>query len=321
MKIVITRRIPQAGMDILIEAVGKDSLVHHDSDLPLTREALLAMLPGAKAVLSTLSEKMDGEAMDAAGGGLQVIANMAVGYDNIDCKAAAARNIVATNTPGVLTEATADLAWALILGAARRTGESERFLRAGNWKGWAPLQYLGASIHGKTLGIYGMGRIGCAVARRACGFEMPVLYCDAQHADLETEKALNARWVDKDTLVRESDILTLHCPLTDETRHAFTLAEFKKMKKEAVIVNTSRGPVIKEEDLHQALRDGLIFAAGLDVYELEPTIYKPILELENVLMLPHLGSATVETRATMARMAAENIVAVLNGRQAPNPIQ
>lgn len=320
MKIVVTRRIPDAGVETLVRTFGAEQVWRHEEERPLTRAALLEALRGAAAVLCTITERMDAEAMDAAGRPLKIIANMAVGYDNINLADAAARDIRVTNTPSVLTEATADLAWALILGAARRMGEAERCLRAGLWEGWGPLQFLGASVHGKTLGIFGFGRIGRAVARRALGFDMPILYCDANRADADTERELNAQPVDKDTLLRESDILTLHCPLTPETRHAFTLQEFRKMKQGALIVNTSRGPVIKEDDLCAALREGLIFAAGLDVYESEPDVFPALLEQERAVLLPHLGSATVDTRATMARMAAENIVAALSGREPPNRV-
>lgn len=320
MKIIVTRRIPETGIEMLVQTFGAESVWVHEEELPMTRSRLLEVLSGATAILCTITEKIDAEAMDAAGKQLKIIANMAVGYDNIDIAAAAARHIHVTNTPGVLTEATADLAWTLILGAARRAGEAERFLRAGLWKGWGPLQYLGASVHGKTLGIFGMGRIGQAVARRAHGFDMPILYCDQNRVDTETEQRLNARQVDKDTLLREADILTIHCPLTLETRHAFTLREFNLMKRSALLVNTSRGPVIKEEDLCAALQEGLIFAAGLDVYEFEPAVHSPLLEQERAVLLPHLGSATVETRSTMANMAAQNIITALSGQEPPNRI-
>lgn len=261
---------------------------------------------------------MDLAAMEAAGPQLKIIANMAVGYDNISLADAAARNILVSNTPGVLTEATADLAWTLILGAARRAGEAERVLRAGQWKGWGPLQFLGVDLYKKNLGLFGLGRIGQAVARRGRGFDMTVLYHDINRLSAEEEKVLNARWVDKDELLAESDILSLHCPLTDGTRYAFTLAEFKKMKSSAVIVNSARGPVIKEDDLCQALDEKLIFAAGLDVFEKEPVINPRLFNHERALLLPHIGSATIETRGTMARMAAENIVAALSGKTPEN---
>ncbi len=320
MKIVITRRIPESGVDMLVNAFGQDQVHMYAKDTAMTREALLDFISGACAILSTISEKMDGEAMDAAGPGLKVIANMAVGYDNINLEAAEARQIHVTNTPGVLTDATADLAWTLILGAARRAGEAERCLRAGRWDGWGPLQFLGVSVFGKTLGIFGMGRIGQAVARRARGFDMSILYHDAKRLDVEAEEQLGAQWVEMDTLLRNADILSIHCPLTPETRHAFTLKEFRKMKRTALLINTARGPVVNEEDLCAALKEGLIFGAGLDVYEHEPRVCPALLLEERAFLLPHLGSATVETRATMARMAADNIIAALAGQVPPNKV-
>jgi len=321
MKIVVTRRIPDAGIEVLTRQFGAGPVRMHQEEMAPARPELLKMLEGASAVLSTVTEKMDAEAMDAAGPGLKVIANMAVGYDNIDLGEAASRNIRVTNTPGVLTDATADLAWTLILGTARRAGEAGRCLRAGAWPGWGPMQFLGMSVHGCTLGIFGMGRIGQAVARRARGFDMKVLYHDTQRLSPEVEADLNARQVDKETLLRESDILSIHCPFLPETRHAFTLEEFRKMKPTAILINTSRGPVVKEADLCAALNQGLIFGAGLDVYEREPEVYPPLLREERAFLLPHLGSATVETRSIMARMAADNIIAVLSGGEALNPVR
>ncbi len=320
MKIAVTRRIPEAGVEVLINAYGREHIRLCEEDSAMARDALLDFIAGSDAILSTVTEKLDAEAMDAAGRDLKVIANMAVGYDNISLDAATARGIQVTNTPGVLTEATADLAWTLILGAARRAGEAERCLRAGHWDGWGPLQFLGRSVYGQTLGIFGMGRIGRAVARRARGFDMTILYHDAKFLDEETEQHLAARRVEKDVLLRNADILSIHCPLTPETRHAFTINEFRQMKRTAMLVNTSRGPVVKEEDLCAALHEGLIDAAGLDVYEYEPSVYRGLLLEERAFLLPHLGSATVETRGTMARMAAENIVAALAGRVPPNKV-
>lgn len=320
MKIVVTRRIPESGVEVLVNAFGREQVQLYAQDNAMTREALLDFICGAGAVLSTITETLDAEAMDAAGPELKVIANMAVGYDNISLEAAAARGIYVTNTPGVLTEATADLAWTLILGAARRAGEAERCLRAGNWDGWGPLQFLGRSVYGQNLGIFGMGRIGQAVARRARGFGMTVLYHDVNRLDPETEQQAGARWVEKEVLLHEADILSIHCPLTAQTRHAFTLKEFKQMKPSALLINTARGPVVKEEDLCSALREGLIFGAGLDVYEHEPRVSSPLLQEERAFLLPHLGSATEETRAVMARMAADNIVAALAGQVPPNVV-
>lgn len=320
MKVFITRPIPEIGIQVLSDALGADSIAMAPQDGPLLREALLENIKGVSGIMSMLSDRMDGEAMDAAGPQLKVIANFAVGYDNIDIAAARARNIHATNTPGVLTEATADLAWTLIMSAARRVGEGERFLRKGLWGGWGPQQLLGVSLYGQKLGIFGMGRIGQAVARRGRGFDMPVLYHDANRLDAAQEAALSATYVDKETLLREADILSIHCPLTPETRHAFTLTEFRCMKPTAVVVNTARGPVIKESDLSIALQQGIIFAAGLDVYEHEPQVHEALLHQENAVLLPHLGSATVATRNAMACTAANNIIAALDGRCPPNCI-
>ena len=260
---------PEAGVDTLVNTFGRAQVQLWEQDTAMTREALLRFVAGADAILSTITEKMDAEAMAAAGPRLKVIANMAVGYDNISLDAAAERSVLVTNTPGVLTEATADLAWTLILGTARRAGEAGRCLRAGRWEGWGPLQFLGRSVYGRTLGIFGMGRIGQAVARRARGFDMAVLYQDTKRLGAETEEYLSARQVDKETLLRETDILSIHCPLTPETRHAFTLNEFRQMKRTALLINTSRGPVIKEEDLSPPSgRPDL--RRGLDVYDTNP---------------------------------------------------
>ncbi|HDP33504.1 MAG TPA: D-glycerate dehydrogenase [Candidatus Hydrogenedentes bacterium] len=315
MKIFITRPIPEAGIESLKDALDDAQIEVGREDRVMSRETLLEGVKGADAIMSMLSDRMDGEAMDAAGPQLKVVANFAVGYDNIDVAEARRRGIHATNTPGVLTEATADLAWTLIMCAARRAGEGERLLRAGAWEGWGPQQLLGVSVFGQILGIFGMGRIGQAVARRARGFNMTVLYHDANRLDSETETQLSATFVDKDTLLAQSDIVSIHCPLTEQTRHAFTLAEFRRMKPTAVLVNTSRGPVVKEEDLILALKEGVIFGAGLDVYEREPEVHKALLREERAVLLPHLGSATMETRNAMARTAAANIVAALRGER------
>lgn len=318
--VVITRKIPQAGIERLQKELGVSRVWVPKEDSPMPRDVLLQRVRGAEAILCTITERINVEVMESAGPTLRIIANMAVGYDNIDVAAAASRTIIVTNTPGVLTDATADLTWALILGTARRVGEAERHLRGGQWEGWGPLQFLGMSVYGKTLGIFGMGRIGQAVARRAQGFQMTVLYHDKQPLNPIEERSLNASFVSKDYLLRHSDVLSLHCPLTEETRHAFTLVEFKLMKPTAILINTSRGPVIKEADLCLALKQGLLFAAGLDVYEREPEVYSDLLKEERVFLLPHIGSATVETRTTMAQMAAENIIAVLSGNAPLNPV-
>ena len=316
-KVFVTRPIPEAGVQVLTDALGKDQIETGTEDKAIPRDLLLKHVRGKSGVLSMLSDRMDAEVMDAAGPQLKVIANFAVGYDNIDVDAARQRAIHVTNTPDVLTDATADLAWTLILSAARRAGEGERFLRAAAWNGWGPRQLLGVSIYGKTLGIFGMGRIGQAVAKRARGFDMQVVYHDAYPLEPDREAELNAVFVDKETLLARADVLSIHCPLNEQTRYAFTLAEMARMKPTAILVNTARGPVVKEDDLCKALDTGIIFAAGLDVYEREPEVYAALLRQERAVILPHLGSATIETRDAMARLAAANIVTALQDKQPP----
>lgn len=320
MKIVVTRVIPERGLNMLREAFGAESVTVTPQDGPIPRAKLLAAVRGADALLPMLTDRIDGGVLDAAGPGLKIVANNAVGFDNIDLAAARARGVAVSNTPDVLTETTADLAWTLLMAAGRRVGEGERFLRAGKWTCWSPMQLLGQDIHGATLGIFGMGRIGRAMARRAAGFSMRVLYTDAARLPEEEERALDAVFVDKAALLRESDFLSVHCPLTPDTRHAFSDAEFAAMKPEAVFVNTSRGPVVDEAALARALRGGEIFAAGIDVFEGEPRVHPDLLDCENAVLIPHLGSASVETRARMAALAAGNIVAVLRGQEPPNRV-
>jgi glyoxylate reductase len=314
-KILVTREIPEAGLRLLDDF---DVTVLHER--PPTRDELLEALSGASGVLATATEKMNGEAMDAAGDGLRVIANMAVGYDNIDVGAATERGVIVTNTPGVLDETTADVAFMLVLAAARRLGEGERLLRAGKWEWWGPKQLRGLDVWGKTLGIVGMGRIGRAVARRGKGFGMEILYHNRSRNE-EAEEELGAQYVGLEDLLRESDFVSIHTPLTDETRHLIGERELDLMAETAVLVNTSRGPVVDEAALAQALREGRIFAAGLDVYEGEPEVHPGLLELENVVLAPHIGSATVETRDRMATLAAENLAAVLRGEQPKTPVE
>ncbi len=321
MKIVVTRVIPERGLNMLREAFGEESISVARQDGPIPRTELLEVVPGADALLPMLTERIDDELLDAAGPQLKIVANHAVGYDNIDVAAAKRHGVIVTNTPGVLTETTADLAWTLLMAAARRIGESERFLRNGQWTCWGPMQLLGVDIHGATLGIFGMGRIGQAMARRASGFGMRILYTDSFRLSEEDERVLNAARADKDTLLRESDFITVHCPLTPETRHAFSTAEFAAMKPTAVFVNTSRGPVVDEAALADALKTGEIFAAGIDVYEEEPKVHPALLKCENAVLIPHLGSASVETRSRMAAIAARNIVACLSGEVPPNVVQ
>lgn len=313
-KVLVTREIPEAGLRLL-EGFGVTVL----SEAPPGRGELLEAARGASGVLSTVTEKMDAEFMDAAGDGLKVIANLAVGYDNVDLEAAKERGIVVTNTPGVLDETTADVAFMLLLAASRRLGESERILRAGKWEWWGPKLFTGPDVWGKKLGIVGMGRIGQAVARRARGFGMEILYNNRSRNE-DAENELGARYLELDELLETVDFVSVHTPLTEETRHLIGATELEKMKPEAVLVNTSRGPVVDEAALAEALAESRIFAAGLDVYEEEPKVHPKLLELENVVLAPHIGSGSIETRDRMATLAAENLTAVLRGEEPKTPV-
>ncbi|HVD45583.1 MAG TPA: D-glycerate dehydrogenase [Rubrobacter sp.] len=313
-KVIVTREIPPAGLHVLEPF---DVTVLHER--PPEREELLDAVRDVSGVLSTATETVDGEVMDAAGEDLKVIANMAVGYDNVDMEAATQRGVVVTNTPGVLDETTADVAFMLLLAAARRLGEGERLLRAGRWEWWGPKQLMGRDVWGKRLGVVGFGRIGQAVARRAKGFGMDVLYYNRSRKQ-EAEQEFGARYLDLDELLETADFVSVHTPLTDETHHLIGETELGRMKPEAVLVNTSRGPVVDEAALADVLAEDRIFAAGLDVYEEEPEVHPELLELENVVLAPHIGSASVETRDKMAVLAAENLVAVLRGEEPKTPV-
>ena len=316
-KVLITRRVPSPAVELLKLGGMMVDLV--DQDDPPTREVLLSRVDGCAGLITMLSEKVDEALLDAAGPGLRVVANFAVGFDNIDLAACTARGVRATNTPGVLTDATADLAWTLILAAARRVVEGDQLVRAGRWTGWAPMQFLGLPLRGATLGIVGAGRIGTAVGLRAAGFGMEVQYVDAQ-VNGELESRVGARRVELAALLAAADVLSLHVPLTQETRHLIGAEQLASMKRTAVLVNTARGPVVDEAALVAALRDGVIAAAGLDVYEHEPRLTPGLTALPNVVLLPHLGSANTATREKMSQMVAENVIAVLAGREPPNPL-
>jgi glyoxylate reductase len=318
-KVIVAREIPDAGLRILREAGHEVNVLSGASQNPPSHNELFAALPGAAALLTTVTEKIDAGVLGAAGRRLRIVANMAVGYDNIELEAATQRGIIVTNTPGVLDETTADTAFMLLLAAARRLGEGERLLRAGEWHAWGPKQLVGPDVWGKTLGIVGMGRIGEAVARRARGFGMKILY-SARSEKPEAEEELDAERRDLDDLLRESDFISVHTPLTEETRHMIGARELSLMGESAVLVNTSRGPVVDEAALAEALAAGTIFAAGLDVYEEEPEVHPELLRLENVVLAPHIGSASIETRNKMAAVAAENIVAALKGETPPNAV-
>ena len=313
-KVLVTREIPDAGLRLL---EGFDVTVLSES--PPEREELLDAVGGAAGILATVTEKIDAELMDAAGEGLKVVANMAVGYDNVDLGAADERGVVVTNTPEVLNETTADTAFMLMLAAARRLGEAERLLRSGGWDAWGPKQLTGPDVWGKTLGILGLGRIGQALARRAKGFDMDLAYHD-RYRNEDAERELGARYLSLEELLSTSDFVSIHTPLTPETTHLIGTEELDNMKPEAVLVNTSRGPVIDESALAGALAKRRIFAAGLDVYENEPEVHPKLLELENVVLAPHIGSASIETRDKMAALAAENLAAVLRGEEPKTPV-
>ena len=313
-KVLVTREIPEAGLRLL---EGFDMTVL--SERPPERSELLEAARGVAGILPTVTEKIDAEVMDAAGDGLKVIANLAVGYDNIDVEVAADRGIVVTNTPEVLNETTADTAFMLLLAAARRLGEAERLLRSGGWEAWGPKQLTGPDLWGKTLGVVGFGRIGRALARRAKGFDMDLIYHD-QYRNEEAERKLGARYLDLQELLRTCDFVSIHTPLTPETTHLIGPGELERMKPEAVLVNSSRGPVVDESALAEALAERRIFAAGLDVYEEEPEVHPRLLELENVVLAPHIGSASIETRDKMAALAAENLAAVLRGEEPKTPV-
>lgn len=271
------------------------------------------------AIVSVLTDRVDAALLDRLPD-LEVVANVAVGYDNVDLAACAARGIVVTNTPDVLTESTADFAFGLLLGAARRISEGDRVARAGGFTGWTPTYMLGQRVHGQVLGLVGLGRIGRAVARRARGFGMRVLYTQRRRAPAEVERELDATWVPLVDLFRSADFVSLHCPLTVETRHLVDAARLASMKPGSVLVNTARGPCVDEAALAAALVTGPLAAAGLDVYEKEPRIHPGLHELPNVVLAPHLGSADRPTRLAMARTAVENAAAVLSGRAPPNPV-
>lgn len=312
--VFVTRRIPEPGLDLLRTVCDVEV---NQEDRVLTREEVIEGVKGKDALLCLLTDAIDATVLDA-NPGLKVVANYAVGYNNIDVGAATQRKIPVTNTPGVLTETTADFAWALLMSTARRVVESDKFTRAGLFNGWAPMLFLGCDVYAKTLGLVGFGRIGEAVARRAGGFSMEVLYYDEYRRDPDEEKRLGVRYAPFDELLRRSDFISIHVPLMDGTRHMFGEAEFKAMKNTAVLINTSRGPVVDERALVAALREREIAGAGLDVSEAEPELEPGLVELDNVVLAPHIASASVETRTKMAVMAAQNVLAAVRGEVPPN---
>jgi glyoxylate reductase len=313
-KVFVTRIIRDKGLDLIKEACQVDIW---PEELPPGRETLLERVRGVDGLLSLLTDRIDGQVMDAAGPGLKVISNHAVGFDNVDVAAATERGIPVGNTPGILTDATADMAFALMMAAGRRVVEAEKFLRAGKWKTWSPSLLLGKDFAGATLGIIGFGRIGQAVAKRATGFDMRVLYYDPSASPQRPD--LNAVSTDLDTLLRESDFVSLHVPLTPETRKMVGADFLAKMKPDAVLVNTSRGGVVDQSALYETLKERRIFAAALDVTDPEPLpLDSPLLELDNCIIVPHIASASVQSRDMMAYLSAKNLIAGLNGEKLPH---
>lgn len=314
-KVYLTRELPKPALDMLRAEVDLEMNPH---DRVVTREELLKGVKGKDGLLSLLTETIDGEVMDAGLPTLKGIANYAVGFNNIRVEEATKRGLPVSNTPGVLTETTADLAWTLLMASARRIAEADRFQRAGKYKGWAPMLLLGQDIYGKTLGIVGFGRIGEAVARRAKGFDMRVVYYDAVRRKPEEEKKLGVEYLPFDDLLRQADFVSIHVNLDETTHHMFSTKQFSLMKSTAHLVNSSRGPVVDERALVEALKAKRIAGAGLDVFEYEPEMVPGLAELDNVTIVPHIASASVETRTKMGTMAAANLLAMLKGELIPN---
>jgi len=313
-KILVTRMIPGPALDMLAEHFD---ITVHRQDRAMSKSELSEAIQGKDALLSLLSDTIDSELMDVAGPQLKVIANYAVGFNNIDLDAATSRGIAVTNTPGVLTNATADLAWALLFSCSRRILEADRFLREGNFKGWSPTMYLGQDITGATLGIIGAGRIGSNFGRKAKAFDMKILYYSNMPNSM-FEAETGARYVPLETLLKESDYVSVHVPLSEATTHLIGEDELKRMKRTAILINTARGPIVDEKALVYALKEGWIGGAGLDVYENEPEVEPELLTMNQVVLVPHIASATTETRGQMGRIAARNIIQTLQGIRPEN---
>lgn len=316
-RVYITRKIPGEAAGIVQNAA--DVRIWEREDIPVPRDILLREVPRLDGLLSLLTDRVDDELM-ASAPDLKVVSNLAVGFDNIDVPAATRRKIVVTNTPDVLTETVADFAFCLLLAAGRRLVEGDAYARAGKWKTWSLMLLAGQDLYGATLGLIGLGRIGSAVARRAKGFEMRVIYFDPYRRE-DIEKQMGIEYREMNEVLREADFISVHVPLMDSTRHLISRDQFRLMKKTAVFVNTSRGPVVDQRALAEALQARQIFAAGIDVFEKEPVPSdEPLLKLENAVVAPHIASASVPTRIRMATLAAENLVAVLQGKRPPNPV-
>jgi glyoxylate reductase len=317
-RVFVSRLIPEEGLRPIRDAC--DATVW-EGELPPGRNELLRAIEGCAGVLTLLTDRVDEEFLDRAGAQLKVVSNFAVGFDNVDVPACTARGIAVGNTPGVLTETTADLAFALLMAAARRVAEGDRYVRAGRWKTWGPMLLLGPDVHGSTIGIVGFGRIGQAMARRARGFGMQVLYHDLTRADPALEAELGATFMPLEKLLPACDFVTLHVNLSDQTRGLMNAERLGWMRPSAILVNTSRGPVVDHSALFETLRDGIIAGAGLDVTDPEPILADdPLLSLENCLVVPHIASASRPTRAKMADMAAANLLAGVSGERIPTPV-
>lgn len=314
MNVLVTGNLP----DHILDAIRADHKVEvNTADRPMDRQRFLAAVADKQGILTMLTDRVDDELFDQAPN-LTIVANCAVGYDNIDVAAATRRHIAVTNTPGVLTASTADVAFALMLAVARRMVEGDRRVRQGRFQHFVPFDFLGQDVSGKTLGIVGMGRIGQAVAKRAAGFGMRMLYSGRHQLSADKEADIGASYTDLDTLLRESDFVSLHVPLTPQTRHLVGAGQLRLMKPTAILINTARGPVVDEAALLTALREGWIGGAGLDVYEHEPSLTPGLTECSNAVLLPHVGSATIDTRTRMAELATRNLLAGLGGDLPPN---
>ena len=320
-QVFVTRKLPEEGLKIIKDHFNAKIW---PSEQPPTKEEIIQNGEQCDGLVTLLSDPIDRDVIDHLPK-LKVIAQYAVGYDNIDVKYATENGIIVTNTPGVLTETTADLTWALIMATARRVTEADRYVRDGKWKvAWGPELLLGTDIYGATLGIIGMGRIGSSVAKRAAGFDMKILFYNRSVNEFtkEVEKITNAQSVDLDTLLKNSDIITLHVPLNEKTHHMIGKREVSLMKQGAILINTSRGPVVDENALHESLASGHLGGAGLDVFDEEPTkSTNPLLRYPNVVVAPHIGSASTKTRATMAKMCAENLITGLASKTPPNIVK
>jgi glyoxylate reductase len=311
---VVARYLPEAGSALLAERYDVD-----EGGTEVSRDELLRRVPGAAALVADPTVRVDPELLDSAGASLRVVANFAVGYDNVDVAACGERGVIVTNTPDVLTNATAELAVGLMLAAARRLGEAERIVRAGRWSGWEPNQLLGRELSGAVVGIVGLGRIGTRVAELLRGFEVGLLYA-ARSRHPEVEGILGAEHSTLEALLERSDFVTLHVPLSPQTHHLIDAHALQRMKPGAILVNTSRGGLVDAAALAEAIHDGRLAGAGLDVYEQEPQVPSELLELERVVLAPHVGSATATARDAMARLVAENVIAVLEGRAPLTPV-